>query len=199
MGSFANTFLRVLLGWVQVAASSIWALVTSSEGESLFAWLGRNYLTLAVLLCIAGMVVDGVVHWFRWRPFEVWRSFFRRIRGQRQEAGSGNGGESRSEYGAEAGAESGAEAGAYPYGTMDGKPTPRRRASRNPGLTAKIKLPAFLKDDDPEGKPITYHPAPPAKPKADAFGKPFYPQGWEGPENSGEASQGGIKRDVSAP
>ncbi len=188
MGSFANTFLRFLLGWVQVAASSIWALVTSSEGESLFAWLGRNYLTLAVLLCIAGMAVDGVVHWFRWRPFEVWRSFFRRIRGRRQE-----------ENGPESGAASETEAEAYDSAASDGMPTPRRRASRNPGVSTKIKLPAFLKDDDPEGKPITYQPAPPAKPKADAYGKPFYPQGWQGQEDGGEASQGGIKRDVSAP
>ncbi len=181
MGSFANTFLRVLLGWVQVAASSIWALVTSSEGENLFAWLGRNYLTLAVLLCIAGMVVDGVVHWFRWRPFEVWRSFFRRMRGQQQQT------------------KAGAEDRVDSPETSDGEPFPRRRSARNPGLAAKFKLPGFLRDDDPEVKPISYQPAPPAKPKADAFGKPFYPQGWEGPENSGEASQGGIKRDVSAP
>jgi len=177
MGSFANTFLRVLLGWVQVAAGKIWGLVTSSEGESLFEWLGRNYLTLAVLLCIAGMVADGVVHWFRWRPFEVWRSFFRRIQGRKRQA------------------EEAAEAPA----AWEEAPAPRRRSARKPALAAKIKLPGFLKEDDPEERPISYQPAPPAKPKADAFGQPFYPQGWQGQENSGDADRGGMGRDVSAP
>ncbi len=177
MGSFANTFLRVLLGWVQVAASKIWGLVTSSEGESLFEWLGRNYLTLAVLLCMAGMVVDGVVHWFRWRPFEVWRSFFRRMRGRRD-------------------AQDGVETPAM----SEKEPVRHRRSDRKPALAAKIKLPGFLKDDDPEERPISYQPAPPAKSKADAFGKPFYPQGWMGHEESEKASEtsGGINHDVSA-
>lgn len=179
MGSFANTFLRFLLGWVQVAASRIWSLVTSSEGESLFEWLGRNYLTLAALICVVGMVADGLVHWFRWRPLEVWRSFFRRMRGRQS-------------------AEVASARGMMTSEALEEALAPHRRSGRKQGLTTKIKLPGFLKDDDPEEKPISYQPSPPAKPKADAFGKPFYPQGWEGRENGGEADRGGMGHDVSA-
>lgn len=81
MGSFANTVFSLLLGWVRSAVASLWAMM-SSEGSGALAWLGEHWLGLTAALCILGTVVDVVVYLIRWRPYKVWASFFRRLRGR---------------------------------------------------------------------------------------------------------------------
>lgn len=86
MGSFANSALNFMLGWVRAAAEWLWQLVGSSDGTSAMAWLGEHWLTAAVGLCIAGIVIDFMVYLARWRPDLVWRSFMRRMsKGSKQE------------------------------------------------------------------------------------------------------------------
>lgn len=84
MGSFANTVFSMLLGWVRSAVAGLWALM-SSEGSSVFAWLGEHWLGLTVALCALCTLVDAVVYIIRWRPYKVWASFFRRLRGKGEE------------------------------------------------------------------------------------------------------------------
>ena len=57
MGSLANTLFTLLLGWVQAAASSIWSAFTTENGGSFFRWIGRNWIILAVILCVIGLIV----------------------------------------------------------------------------------------------------------------------------------------------
>lgn len=80
MGQFANTFFRLLLGWVQTAMSWLWGAVTGGDGSSGFRWMMEHWLLLLVLLCLGAMVIDFVVYLFRWQPYRVWRSFFRRLK-----------------------------------------------------------------------------------------------------------------------
>lgn len=86
MGSFANTLFTIMLGWFQGAASAIWSAFTTEDGGSLLKWIGNNWFVLVVVLCIAGLVTDFAVYLFRWQPFRVWKSFFRR-RKQKYESG----------------------------------------------------------------------------------------------------------------
>lgn len=81
MGQFANTFFRLLLGWVQTAVSWLWGAVTGGDGSSGFRWMMDHWLLLLVLLCLGAMVIDFVVYLFRWQPYRVWRSFFQRMKG----------------------------------------------------------------------------------------------------------------------
>ena len=86
MGSFANTLFTIMLGWIQTAASAIWSAFTTENGGSFFQWIGKNWIILAAVLCVSGMLVDFGIYLLRWRPMRVWKSFFRHLRHGREEA-----------------------------------------------------------------------------------------------------------------
>ena len=83
MGSFANTVFSVLLGWMQGLISMIWSALTDENGGTFFEFIGNNWIKIAVILCIVGLVADFAVYFFRWAPYKVWRTFWRRLRGKR--------------------------------------------------------------------------------------------------------------------
>jgi len=74
MGSFANTLFSVLLGWVQSAAAWVWQLFATDGEGGMLGWLMDNWLPLAVLVCVLGLLIDLVVYLIRWQPYRVWRS-----------------------------------------------------------------------------------------------------------------------------
>jgi hypothetical protein len=80
MGSFANTVFSILLGWMQGLVSAIWSAFTGKEGESFFQFIGNNWIKIPVILCAVGAIVDFSVYFFRWQPYKVWRSFWRRLK-----------------------------------------------------------------------------------------------------------------------
>ncbi len=86
MGSFANSLFQLLLGWVRMLFSSLWETASSPGSGSLLRWLGDHWLSLLIGICAAGALCDLTVYIFRWRPYRVWASFFRRIRNRKQEA-----------------------------------------------------------------------------------------------------------------
>ena len=86
MGSFANSVFSVLLGWIRTAVNEFWNILSSGEGGGMLAGIGENWKALTLILCLIGIVVDAIIYVIRWRPFQVWASFFRRIRGKGQEA-----------------------------------------------------------------------------------------------------------------
>lgn len=79
MGGFANSALNFLLGWMRGAAQWLWQLINSPESGSALDWLGQHWLSVTIVLCIAGIIIDLLVYLARWRPDLVWRSFFRRV------------------------------------------------------------------------------------------------------------------------
>lgn len=87
MGQFAGTLFRMLLGWVQTAVSWLWNLATSADVSAWLQWLLDNWLTLVIILCMGGVLVDFVVYLIRWQPYRVWRRFLARVSGRtRREA-----------------------------------------------------------------------------------------------------------------
>ena len=80
MGSFANTLFVILLGWIQGAVSAVWSAFTNAKGESFLTWIGRHWLPVAGILCLAGLAADLCVYILRWKPFRVWKSFLTRNR-----------------------------------------------------------------------------------------------------------------------
>lgn len=86
MGSFANTLFTIMLGWIQTAAASIWAAFTSENGGTLLDWIGRHWLILVIILCVIGVTVDLGIYLLRWRPIQVWKSYFNRLRHKDEES-----------------------------------------------------------------------------------------------------------------
>ncbi len=86
MGSFANTVFSLLLGWLQAVTSMIWSALTAKDSESFLQFIGNNWIIIAIILCFIGLIADLLVYIFRWEPYKVWRSFWRKIRnGSRDE------------------------------------------------------------------------------------------------------------------
>ena len=85
MGSFANALFNGLFGWVQSAVRSLWNIFTGDPKHSFLAWVGDHWILLAVLLCAAGLICDLGVYLLRWQPFRVWRSYWERRRGRKEE------------------------------------------------------------------------------------------------------------------
>ena len=79
MGSFANTVFSLLLGWLQTVVSMIWNSLTEKDNESIFQFIGRNWILITLILCFAGLVIDFAVYLFRWEPYKVWMSFWKKI------------------------------------------------------------------------------------------------------------------------
>ena len=79
MGSLVQSVISTLLGWFRWLISAVWGLFSGS-GTGFFLWLGRNWVWLAVLLCLIGIAADLCVYWFRWQPGKVWQSFADRLR-----------------------------------------------------------------------------------------------------------------------
>ena len=85
MGAFANSIFSLLLSWVRGAASSVWNLVFDADQGAFFRWLGDHWITVALVVCLAGMAVDMIIHQLRWRTHRVWFSFLRRLFGRKNE------------------------------------------------------------------------------------------------------------------
>ncbi len=85
MGSLANSLFQFFLGWIRILLSSLWESVTMPSRGTLLGWIGEHWLVLLIGICVIGVVTDFVVYLFRWRPYRVWASFFRRMRKHREE------------------------------------------------------------------------------------------------------------------
>jgi len=79
MGSFATSIFNLLLGWIRGLVSSLWSLVNSQEARSSLEWLGDHWLWLVIAIGVAGLVIDYLIWFIRWRPYYVWRSWWRRL------------------------------------------------------------------------------------------------------------------------
>ena len=85
MGSFFNTVFSILLGWLQGIVSMIWNAFTLREGESFLEYIGKNWIIIALILCTVGLMLDFAVYFFRWEPYKVWRTTWRKIRKKRKD------------------------------------------------------------------------------------------------------------------
>lgn len=80
MSGFFSSLLSLLLGWIRAIANQLWHVISSENGSAAGRFLASHWLWLAVFLCAAGIVVDLLVYFFRWRPDYVWATRLRRMR-----------------------------------------------------------------------------------------------------------------------
>lgn len=82
MGGFASSAFSVMLAWVRTAAAWLWNLTSGDTGSGFLVWIGAHWKLLAIALCVIGLAIDWAVYLLRWKPYRVWASFFRRLRGE---------------------------------------------------------------------------------------------------------------------
>ena len=78
MGTLADSMFSVLMSWVRALVSAIWALFGSDRTTAL-EFLGKNWLGIAALMIVIGLVVDWLVWLLRWRPYHIWAKRARRL------------------------------------------------------------------------------------------------------------------------
>lgn len=210
MNNFADSILELLLSWVRGILSDIWHMF-SGDGGSLFAWLGKHWLSLLCVLLIVGATVDLIVYILRWHPQRVWISTFNRIfhRATEEEITFNDGYLSGiesfeldsdpviSEY-----INSAPQLEQYDAGIQqapdpasqeippieEALPVRRRRSDRHERRSARkklisIKLPSLEEDDTP----YTNYPSPPVRAR-EAFHDAVYPSDNQQPWQQGTTS-----------
>ena len=83
MNGFTNSLLSVLLSWVRSLVGNLWSFAGSDGGGSFYNFMAAHWLTVVVVLCAGGFVVDRLIYLIRWRPYYVWGSKLRRLLGAR--------------------------------------------------------------------------------------------------------------------
>ena len=80
MGGYALSCIKVLVGWIRSFAEQIWSIFSAQPDKqnNLMTWAGDHWKTIVLLLCIFGAAADLTVYLFRWKPIQVWKSYFRR-------------------------------------------------------------------------------------------------------------------------
>ncbi len=90
MNTFANSLFSILFGWARGLIQQVWNAVLSGRYSGFLTWLGDHWVIVALGLILACTAVDYLVWLIRWRPYLLWRSFFRRaarfFRGEQREA-----------------------------------------------------------------------------------------------------------------
>ena len=78
MNTFANSLFSVLFGWARGLIQQIWNAALSGQFSAFLTWLGDHWLAVVFGLILGCTVMDYLIWLIRWRPYLLWRSFFRR-------------------------------------------------------------------------------------------------------------------------
>lgn len=186
LGSFADSMWHLLLGWMQGAASTLWDVLTREYEGGFLTWIAENWLPLVVLLCVGCMAVDWLEYLVRWRPLEVWRSFFRRLLRGHDEWQSrsrlirrwvyADGTEMEEQIG-EVRVKKPEEENTSPA------PEPADETPAPAPVLRRLFQQAAQQMNDEDQKPITYEAAPPARDRAKVFRSPCLPPGMQSAPN----------------
>ncbi|MBR3742079.1 MAG: hypothetical protein IKN04_16765 [Clostridia bacterium] len=80
MNTFANSLFSVLFGWARGLIRRLWDNAVSGQFSGFFIWLGDHWLWVVLGLILGCTVMDYLIWLIRWRPYLLWRAFFRRVR-----------------------------------------------------------------------------------------------------------------------
>lgn len=72
MNGFANGIMSMLLGWIRVFVNNLWKLLTSPDGDTLYRFMSEHWKLILLIVIAAGLVIDRVVYFLRWRPDYIW-------------------------------------------------------------------------------------------------------------------------------
>ena len=165
MSAFTNSLFSSLLSWVRALAASIWGAL-SGEENSLLIWIGGHWKALVIGLCVFGALADLAVYLFRWRPYRVWISFFRRLRGRKNRAEDRQTG-TPEDWDAE----------------PSGAPAPgrHRRAERHAARGVVSRVAELLRGEMEEDR-TRLRRIEPARRAEDAYTEPYIPPQWQAPQ-----------------
>lgn len=79
MNTFANSLFAVLFGWAKRLIRQLWDDTVSGQFSGFFIWLGDHWVWVALGLILGCTVIDYLIWLIRWRPYLLWRAFFRRV------------------------------------------------------------------------------------------------------------------------
>ena len=80
MGTLTDSLFSALMSWVRALVSAIWALF-SAERTTALQFLAQNWLGIALLIILIGLVADWLVWLIRWQPYHIWARRVRRLLG----------------------------------------------------------------------------------------------------------------------
>ena len=78
MNTFAHSLFTLLFGWARGLIRQVWNAALSGRFSAFFTWLGDHWLWVALGLVLGCTVMDYLIWLIRWRPYLLWRAFFRR-------------------------------------------------------------------------------------------------------------------------
>ncbi|MBR6027567.1 MAG: hypothetical protein IKP40_00645 [Clostridia bacterium] len=204
MAGFGNSLLSALLAWVKAGARWLWAAVSGDE-NSLLAWLGGNWQSLALALCLVGVAVDLAVYLLRWRPYRVWLSFFRRLR-RRWGKGEAEAGEEALPQVSEAEAPSPPVPSRVPWVPPEQEapatalyaavsfqeappeeeapapPRERRRRAERHANRLRLRMPHLLNAGSAEESHVRLKRIEPSRSREEAYNAPYIPPQWHQPD-----------------
>ena len=79
MNTFANSLFSVLFGWARGLIRQVWDAALSGKFSGFLTWLGDHWLWVVLGLILGCTVMDYLIWLIRWRPYLLWRAFFRRV------------------------------------------------------------------------------------------------------------------------
>ena len=82
MEGFSVSIFKITLGWIADVVRQIWNIITDPSAGNLFTWIGNHWKPIVIILCAVGSIADLLIYLIRWRPIQVWKSYFRRKKRQ---------------------------------------------------------------------------------------------------------------------
>ncbi len=79
MNTFANSLFAMLFGWARGLIRQLWSDAVSGQFSVFFIWLGDHWIWVALGLILGCTLMDYLIWIIRWRPYLLWRAFFRRV------------------------------------------------------------------------------------------------------------------------
>lgn len=79
MGAFADSLFTLLLGWVRGVVGAIMTVISSGGESGILPFLGKNWLTIVLVILVVGLAGDWFIWMVRWQPYRVWGTNMRRV------------------------------------------------------------------------------------------------------------------------
>ena len=81
LNGFTGWLFSALLSWMQIIYNWLWSMLASGGQNEFMPWFSDNWARIALILIVAGLVIDYTVYLMRWQPYHIWLNTLRRARG----------------------------------------------------------------------------------------------------------------------
>lgn len=78
MGIAADSLFSVMMSWVRALVSALWALFSGDRTTAL-AFLSKNWMVIAAVIILCGLVIDWLIWLIRWQPYHLWARKLRKL------------------------------------------------------------------------------------------------------------------------